>query len=69
MLVIRTQIGKHWVIQCDFFMIITSLFAMIICDLWLEHTNIIAIHEIHPYNDMSILMFASILAKDSLEND
>ena len=60
------RLEKHWVTQCGFFRLITTLFGMTICDAWHGYRHHLPLR--HPHQKIVVLQFASILAEDCLEN-
>ena len=61
------RLEKHWVTHCGFFRIVTTLFGITVCDAWLGYKH--HLPDVHPHKNMSILQFASVLARDCLENE
>lgn len=59
------KLEKHWVTNCGFFRIVTSIFGMCVTDAW----KALKLHERPSQDDLTIRDFTSMLAKDCLNND
>ena len=61
------KLEKHWLTQCGYFRIITTVFGICVTDCW----NAYKFHNNyrHKHNKIGIVDFASILAKDCLNNE
>ena len=60
------QLEKAWITTDGFFRIATTLFGLTITDAWLAYKH--HLHPRHRHKRITIVDFASLLAKDLLEN-